>query len=106
MVLTFTHNLCFEQKLKKYNNFSSENDTFHSREKSQCIAQACLRHVILTLQHTLPMETLKTGFEYGLSDLEECGNIVTKMNRNTSPHLHTTITIQFLHHVKPAENEG
>ena len=84
MALTCTHNLCFEQTIKKYYNFSSENDNFHSREKSQCIAQACLLNVILTKKQTLPMDTLKTGFEYELSDHEECGKIVTKMNRNTS----------------------
>ena len=40
----YTHNLCFEQKYEKYNNFSSENYHFYSREMSQYIAWTCLRN--------------------------------------------------------------
>ena len=39
------HNLCFEQKLEKYHNLSSENYHFYSREKSFLyIAWACYRN--------------------------------------------------------------
>ena len=40
-----THNQCFEQKLEKYYNFSSENQQFCSREILLYIAWACLRNV-------------------------------------------------------------
>ena len=43
-VLTCTHNQCFEQKLVKHHNFSSENYRFYSREISLYIAWACLRN--------------------------------------------------------------
>ena len=42
-VLTCTHNICFEQKIRKYHNFSSENNHFYSREILQYIARACYR---------------------------------------------------------------
>ena len=39
-----THNQCLRAKKEKYN-FSSENYYFYSREKSLCIAWACIRNV-------------------------------------------------------------
>ena len=43
-VLTCTHNLCFEQKLEKYQKLSSENYHFYSCEILQYIARTCLRN--------------------------------------------------------------
>ena len=40
-VLTCIHDLCFEQKLEKYHNVSSENYHFYSREISPYITWAC-----------------------------------------------------------------
>ena len=44
VVLTCTHDLCFEQKLEKYHNFLTENYHFYSGEKLQYIARACFRN--------------------------------------------------------------
>ena len=46
MVLTCTHNLCFEQKLENNYNFSPESDRFSSREILQYISYSCLRTVM------------------------------------------------------------
>ena len=43
-----THDLCFEQKLEKHHNFSSENYHLNSREILQYITWACLRNGFLT----------------------------------------------------------
>ena len=43
-----THNLCFEQIQEKYQNFSSKNYHFYSREILQYIARTCLRNVPVT----------------------------------------------------------
>ena len=40
-----THNQCFEQKRRKYYNFSSENYCLYSREILLYIAWVCLRNV-------------------------------------------------------------
>ena len=48
-VLTCTHNLCFEQKLEKYQNFSTENFQFLKLKKSLYIACACFRDVSLNI---------------------------------------------------------
>ena len=46
-VLTFTHNLCFEQKYENSKKkISPENSDFYSREKSLYVALACLRNVL------------------------------------------------------------
>ena len=47
LVLTCTHNLCFEQKQDKYHNFSPENYHFYIGEILQNIRKACLRNVKL-----------------------------------------------------------
>ena len=39
-----THDLCFEQKLEKYHNFSFKNYNFYSREILQYITWAYLRN--------------------------------------------------------------
>ena len=41
-----THDLCFEQKVEKYHNFSFENNHFYSREILQYIVWACFRNVV------------------------------------------------------------
>ena len=45
MVLTCTHNLCFEQKYEKYRNFSTENFHFLQLKKTLYIAWASFRNV-------------------------------------------------------------
>ena len=42
-----THNQCFEQKLEKYNIFSSENEHFYSREILLYITRTCFHNVKL-----------------------------------------------------------
>ena len=44
MVLTCTHNLCFEQKYKNSKKNSAENYNFNSQEISKYIAWACFRY--------------------------------------------------------------
>ena len=41
VVLTCTHNLCFEQKYENSKKYSTENCHFYSREKSLYLAWAC-----------------------------------------------------------------
>ena len=45
MVLTCTHNICFEQKYENSQRISTENFHFYSSEKSLYIACACFRNV-------------------------------------------------------------
>ena len=40
--LTCTHNLCFEQKYGKYQNFSTENFHFLQMKKICCILYGCV----------------------------------------------------------------
>ena len=42
VVLTCTHNLCFERKYENYHIISCENYDFYSREKLQYITWTCL----------------------------------------------------------------
>ena len=53
-VLTCTHHLCFEQKLEKHHNFSSENYLFLGREKLLYITWTCFRNA--------PFYIVKLGF--------------------------------------------
>ena len=51
-VLTCTHDLCFEQKKRKYCNFSFENNHFYSREILLYIVWACYRNEFVITQGT------------------------------------------------------
>ena len=64
MVLTCTHNICFEQKYENSKNNSTENCHFYSREKSLYIAWACFRNgnwYFLSLKRQCPAFS-KRGF--------------------------------------------
>ena len=51
-----THNLFFEQKLAKYQNFSTDNFNHYNFKKSLFIARACFRNV-KTISLKLTFET-------------------------------------------------
>ena len=71
---TCTHNLCFEQKNENNQNFSTGNDHFYSREKSQYIAWACYRNVLLSSSSRKNLRTKVTP-DFHLTYSKNRGNL-------------------------------
>ena len=83
-----THDLCFEQKIRKNirDNFSSENYHFYNRDVLQYIAWTCLRNVFFNgfLDRTIHLSIAEIVSLLLASKVKEAGLCPRERGSNTS----------------------